>query len=146
MKKVKLLTMVLILIGISIAQDRKLFWDGTDWLAIERIAAAKPELIHWIKSAYLSGLFDAKLFYQLKAHPLSATLTDSIFADLLQPAPAKSLIAAIDMIYRDPANSYLPIPNAVIAAGMFQRNYSRAEIEDYLARSKKWINAMQYGD
>lgn len=145
MKYIKLLAMVLIILNLSAAQEHKLFWDGTDWLAIERISAEQPELIYWIKSAYLSGLFDSKLFYQLKANSVSPAWTDSVFEDLLKPAPAKRLIATIDMIYRDPANSYLPLPNAIVAASMYHQNFSQAEIGDYIARSKKWINTVQYG-
>lgn len=126
-------------------QEHKLFWDGNDWQRIEKISAEYPEFTFWIKSAYLSGLFDSKLFYQLKTQVIAPALADSVFRDLVTPTSARRLIAGIDMLYRDPANLYLPLPNALITALMYQQGYPQTEIDAYIAKSKKWLNALQSG-
>ncbi len=146
MPKSSRILVLLFLCSALLAQERKIFWDGNDWLAIDKISAQNPELNFWIKSAYLSGLFDGKLFYKIKAFQISPTLSDSVFNDLVTPAPSKRLIAGIDMLYRDPANRYLPLPNALIATLMFQEEFSPAEIQNYINNSKKWINTLQFGE
>ena len=66
MKKSVLIVLLLIAFCTIRAQERKLFWDGYDWRRVDHICREYPEYKYWVKSAYLSGLFDSKLFYQLK--------------------------------------------------------------------------------
>lgn len=126
------------------AQETKLFWDGDDWVAIDRITAQYPEYTFQIKNAYLSGLFDSKLFYQLRARAWSPTFSDSIFKDYLEPAGSRRLIQGLDAFYRDEARRYLPIPTALIASIMIQNERPADEIEQYILASKKWINELLY--
>jgi len=144
MKKLRLVTVLVGGFLLTHAQETKLFWDGNDWIAIDKVAAQSPEYIFQIKNAYLSGLFDSKLFYQLRTRALSPALSDSIFKDLLEPAGSQRLIQGINEFYRDPARRYLPLPTAIIATIMIQTERSTAEIEQYIQASKIWINELLY--
>lgn len=145
MKCSKCFVLILGLLVVLRSQERKLFWDGHDWLLVDKVSADTPELNFWIKTAYLCGLFDSKLFYQLRAQELNSTLPDSLFNDLLVPTASKRLIAAIDMFYRDPAQRYLPLPNVLVAVFMTLNGYPEEEVKTYLARSRRWINSLQSG-
>ena len=50
-----------------IERDNKLLWDGTDWKFISKRSVSNPESIYRIKSAYINGLLDGRLYYYLKA-------------------------------------------------------------------------------
>lgn len=126
------------------AQETKLFWDGDDWTAIDKVSAQYPEYNFQIKNAYLSGLFDSKLFYQLRSRTLNPALSDSVFKDLLEPVGSQRLIQGIDAFYRDPARRYLPLPTAIVATLMIQNELPAADIERYIQASKKWINELLY--
>ncbi|MDD5061583.1 MAG: hypothetical protein PHN44_04785 [Candidatus Marinimicrobia bacterium] len=126
------------------AQETKLFWDGNDWLAIDRVTAQYPEYTFQIKNAYLSGLFDSKLFYQLQTRALNKKLADQVFKDRLEPGENRRLIQGLDAFYRDPARRYLPLPSALIATIMIQNELPAAATERYINESKKWINELMY--
>lgn len=144
MKKTGLLAILLIGFALATAQETKLFWDGDDWTAIDKVTAQYPEYTFKIKNAYLSGLFDSKLFYQIRTRALNPALSDSVFKDLLEPAGSQRLIQGIDAFYRDPARRYLPLPTAIIATIMIQNERPADEIERYILASKKWINELLY--
>jgi len=126
------------------AQDTKLFWDGDDWMRIDQITAQYPDYNFQIKNAYLSGLFDSKLFYQLQARQIDKKLADQIFKDQLEPGESRRLIEGVDAFYRDPAHRYLPLPSALIVTIMIQYELPSSEIERYIVDSKKWINELMY--
>ena len=125
-------------------QERKIFWDGYDWAAVDKITREYPEYNVWIKSAYLSGLFDGKMFYKLKAMPLHNSVIDTLFTDLIEPSSVRSLIEGLDMFYQDISNEYIPIPLALIATIMIQNDYSKSEVDKFILESKNWINAVSY--
>ncbi len=140
MKRIIILSFVLLSFIQIRAQERKLFWDGYDWRKIDHICREYPEYKYWIKSAYLSGLFDSKLFYQMKLKSNTRACSDSVFSDYLEPDEMRSLIAGLDAFYDDNTIRYLPIPCALIATVMIQQNLPQAEIDAYIRDSKKWIN------
>jgi len=140
----KMVFIVLLFVGIWTiqAQEHKLFWDGYDWRKVDHVCREYPEYKYWIKSAYLSGLFDTKLFYQLTFRNAGSVCSDSVFSDLLEPDNIRSLIAGLDGFYEDNTIRYIPIPNALIATIMMQQNYPQAEIDTYLQQSMDWINEL----
>ena len=144
MKRWYLIPILLIWVVLMNAQETKLFWDGDDWTAIDKVTAQYPEYNSRIKNAYLSGLFDGKLFYQLRIRALHPALADTIFKDLLEPAGSQRLIQGVDQFYRDPARRYLPLPLAVIATIMMQNGYPQTETDQYILAGKKWINELLY--
>ena len=142
MKKTGLI-LLLIMFGFRLqAQERKLFWDGYDWLKIDQICREYPEYKYWVKSAYLSGIFDVKLYYRLKFRDAASVCSDSVFNDLLEPDNMRSLIAGLDAFYEDNTIRYLPIPVALIATIMVQQNFPREEVDAYLWQSRDWINQL----
>jgi hypothetical protein len=135
------LILMLMLVQLK-AQERKLFWDGYDWQKIDYVTREYPEYRYWIKSAYLSGLFDAKLFYQVKAMSFAKSCPDSVFTDLIEPAEMRSLITGLDSFYQDNTLKYLPLPSALIATIMIQLNRPTDEVNKYIRDSQKWINEL----
>jgi len=144
LKNFWLCTFLMTALNLISAQETKLFWDGNDWTAIDKVAAQYPEYIFQIKNAYLSGLFDSKLFYHLRARAMNPALADSVFKDLLEPAGSQRLIQGLDAFYRDQIHRYLPVPAALIATIMIQNERPAADIERYIQNSKKWINELLY--
>lgn len=140
MKKLSVIFVVLIFCINAFPQGRKIFWDGYDWAAVDKITDEYPEYNVWIKSAYLSGLFDGKMFYKLKAMPLHNSAIDTLFTDLIEPSSVRSLIEGLDMFYQDISNEYIPIPLALIATVMIQNDYSKSEVDKFILESKNWIN------
>ncbi len=140
MKRIILVGLVLICFSRIQAQERKLFWDGDDWRKIDHVCRENPEYIYWVKSAYLSGLFDSKNYYQLNLRDHDTAMADSVFADMIVPDDLRFLIAGLDAFYKDSAIRYLPIPLALIATKMSQQDYSKDEIETYIKECQDWIN------
>lgn len=101
MKRIIILSFVLLSFIQIRAQERKLFWDGYDWRKIDHICREYPEYKYWVKSAYLSGLFDSKLFYRMKLKSITRACSDSVFSDYLEPDEMRSLIAGLDAFYDD---------------------------------------------
>jgi len=125
---------------LAFPQEKKLFWDGYDWIIVNEITKEYPEYAFWIKSGYLSGLFDGKMFYKLKAMPMNNSVIDTLFTDLIEPSSVCSLIGGLDMFYQDISGEYIPIPLALIATIMIQNDYSKSEVDKFILESKKWIN------
>ena len=140
MKKITIIFFCLIFCIQLFTQEKKLFWDGYDWAAVDKITREYPEYNVWIKSAYLSGLFDGKMFYKLKAMPMNNSVIDTLFTDLIEPSSVRSLIGGLDMFYQDISSEYIPIPLALIATIMIQNDYSKSEVDKFIFESKKWIN------
>jgi len=143
-KRAGLILLTIFAVSVNLAQEKKLFWDGNDWVAIDRVTAQNPEFNFWVKNAYLSGMFDSRLFYRIKALELQRDLADSLFNDLLAPTSSRRLIQGLDAFYRDLPNRYLPVPCALIAALMIQNDVPAAEINRYIENSKRWINDLLY--
>ncbi len=140
MKKLLVTFIVLTFCIQAFPQERKMFWDGYDWAAVDKITEEYPEYNVWIKSACLSGLFEGKMFYKLKAMPLHNSVIDTLFTALIEPSSVRSLIGGLDMFYQDISNEYIPIPLALIATIMVQNDYSKSEVDKFILESKNWIN------
>jgi hypothetical protein len=122
LKRTIIMNFVLLIFIQIRAQERKLFWDGYDWRKIDHICREYPEYKYWVKSAYLNGLFDSKLFYGLKLKSITRACSDSVFSDYLEPDEMRSLTAGLDVFYGDNTIWYLPTPCALIATVMIQQN------------------------
>ena len=61
-----------------VEKQNKLLWDGTDWNNIEKRANGGSRSIYQIKSAYLSGLLDGRLYYYLKAWAKNKNFADTL--------------------------------------------------------------------
>ena len=60
-------------------KQNKLLWDGTDWNSIERKADVSEKSVYRIKSAYLNGLLDGRLYYYLKAFNFRKTRLEALY-------------------------------------------------------------------
>ena len=63
-----LLAIMLTYSGLSgqiLEKQNKLLWDGTDWDNIQKQVNQDPEMTYRIKSSYLSGVLDGRLYYYL---------------------------------------------------------------------------------
>ncbi|RTZ95496.1 MAG: hypothetical protein DSY36_01935, partial [Candidatus Neomarinimicrobiota bacterium] len=59
-------------------QMDRLFWNGSDWRRLEKLADYDPELTYMMKTAYINGVLDGRLFYYLKAWIMEQAFADSL--------------------------------------------------------------------
>ena len=134
----------LILISQTLSQvierDNKLLWDGTDWKFISKRSASNPESIYRIKSAYINGLLDGRLYYYLKAWGENQSFADSIYADRVDYMTPKETIRQIDRFYQDPLMDYVPVISALIIVHMQVEQAHKRIVEQYIYQTKLWIN------
>ena len=142
MKKLTFLIITLVTVSMAFSQEKKMFWDGFDWVKIDEISKEYPEYTYWIKSGYLSGILDAKSYYSLKAVRMKFPASDKIFDDLIKTSNNRAMISGLDMFYKDVSNRYIPIPLALIATGMISTGSLQSEIDKFVYESKIWINEL----
>ena len=143
MRKYTLYSITLV-INMSIsAQNNKLFWDGTDWNKVSKNVDNDHKMCYRIKTAYLHGALDGRLFAYLKTWDENQTLADSVFSDNVDYLSNRELIRNLDFFYLDPLNSYIPIPTAIVIANMYGRRIPPLEIDSYIESTKDWINNLE---
>ena len=121
-------------------RDNKLLWDGTDWKFISKRSASNPESIYRIKSAYINGLLDGRLYYYLKAWGENQSFADSLYADRVDYMTPKETIRQIDRFYQDPLMDYVPVISALIIVHMQVEQAPKRIIDQYIYQTKLWIN------
>ena len=80
MKRVTLLLLIFITYSPAQQMDR-LFWNGSDWRRLEKLADYDLELTYMMKIAYINGILDGRLFYYLKAWMMEQTIADRLYAE-----------------------------------------------------------------
>lgn len=124
-----------------VAQENKLFWDGTDWNRLSRQTAGFPEYTHLVKSAYVNGIMDGRLYDYFKSWKADSSLADSVIGrEIVDYLRTSEMIRSLDNFYTDPLNRYIPVPSAIIIVTMVAEGQSREMIEAYTGKSKEWIN------
>ena len=123
-----------------IERDNKLLWDGTDWKFISKRSASSTESIYRIKSAYINGLLDGRLYYYLKAWGENQSFADSLYADRIDYMTPKETIRQIDRFYQDPLMDYVPVISALIIVHMQVEQAPKRIDEQYIYQTKLWIN------
>ena len=113
MKRVIILLLIFITYSPAQQMDR-LFWNGSDWRRLEKLADYDPELAHMMKIAYINGILDGRLFYYLKAWMMEQTFADSLYAETVDYLTPRELVKVLDNFYADPINGYIPLPSAII--------------------------------
>ena len=114
MKLVTLLLLIFITYSPAQQMDR-LFWNGSDWRRLEKLADYDPELTYMMKVAYINGILDGRLFYYLKAWMMEQTFADSLYAETVDYLTPRELVKVLDNFYADPINGYIPLPSAIIS-------------------------------
>lgn len=130
------------LFGQITEKQNKLLWDGTDWDNIQNQANQSIEMTHRIKSSYLSGLLDGRLYYYLKAWGQQQTFADSLYDDKLDYMTRRETIRQLDRFYKDPLMDYVPVISAVIIVHMQAEQVPKRIIDSYVDETKRWINQL----
>ncbi len=122
----------------------RLFWDGGDWNRVSKLVDYNPELETIVKSAYINGVLDGRLYYYLKTWAAQSVLADSLYGETVDYLTTRELVRSLDEFYTDPFNSYLPVPTAIVVANMYARRVPLPLIDEFVKQSRHWINELQY--
>ena len=123
-------------------KTNKLLWDGTDWNNIEKRASGGTKSIYQIKSAYISGLLDGRLYYYLKAWAEDRQFADNLYSDKLDYLTNRETIRQLDRFYSDILMTYVPVVSAIIIVHMEAEQVSKKTIDLYIDQTKFWINQL----
>ena len=118
MKRLTFISLIFIAYLPAQQMDR-LFWNGSDWRRLEKLAEYDPELTYMMKIAYINGVLDSRLFYYLKAWTMEDAFADSLYAETVDYLTPRELVKVLDNFYADPINGYIPLPSAIIISNMF---------------------------
>ena len=125
------------------AQDHKLFWDGSDWQRISEKTSGSLEYTFLLKSAYLNGLQDGRLYDYYKLWPADSVLvTEHLKPELEDYLSTAELVRVLDNFYKEPLNRYIPIASAILIVNMTAQGQSAYVVDEYTRRSKDWINSL----
>ena len=124
-------------------KQNKLLWDGTDWNNIEKRASGGTKSIYQIKSAYISGLLDGRLYYYLKSWAEDRKFADNLYADKLDYLTNRETIRQLDRFYSDILMTYVPVVSAIIIVHMEAEQVSKKTIDLYIDQTKFWINELR---
>ena len=139
----KLFYYVILILFISLetrAQENKLFWDGRDWNQVINTVDYNAAACFRVKSAYLHGALDSRLYAYLKIWKKDQAFADDIFSETVDYLSNQELIKNIDYFYNDPLNSYIPIPSAILIANMYAERVPVENIDSYIESTRRWIN------
>ena len=134
-------TIIFFIVAIS-AQENRIFWDGRDWNKIRKNANYDNALEYKIKSAYVNGVLDGRLYGYLKTWSENATLANEVFGESVDYLSVRELIKNLNYFYEDPLNSYIPIPSAIIIANLYGQRVPINIIERYIQDSRDWVNSL----
>ena len=141
--KTKSLFLITVLfLNMGYGKNNKLFWDGSDWNRVEKIAEYNINTEYMIKKAYLEGALDGRLFSYLKTWNQDQSIADDIFSETVDYLTLRELIKNIDYFYNDPLNNYIPIPSAIIIANMYAKRTNMDNIYSYILSTREWINSL----
>lgn len=125
-----------------IEKQNKLLWDGTDWNSINKKSEGSEKIVYRIKSAYLNGLLDGRLYYYLKAWAEKQEFADSLYSDKVDYLTTKETIRQLDRFYTDRLMVYVPVISAVIIVHMQAEQVPKKTIDLYVDQTKFWINRL----
>ena len=122
------------------ARENKLFWDGRDWNQVLKSVDFNSNACFKVKTAYLSGALDGRLYSYLKIWKKDQLLADDTFSETVDYLSNQELIKNIDYFYQDPLNSYVPISSAILIVNMYAERVPVENIESYIESTRRWIN------
>ena len=124
------------------AQENRLFWDGREWNNIRKQVKYVDEMEHKIKSTYINGLLDGRLYGYLKTWSKNAMLANDVFGEQVDYLTVREVVNSLNHFYEDPLNSYIPIPSAIVIANLYGRRVPLDVIEKYIKDSRDWVNSL----
>tara|TARA_B100000315_G_scaffold40251_1_gene35149 strand:+ start:3511 stop:3999 length:489 start_codon:yes stop_codon:yes gene_type:complete len=139
---VKIKIRYFLLLTALLTGQNKLFWDGYDWQQMTRENAGMPKQEYLVKSSYVNGLLDGRLYDYFKTWDVDSTLAFDLYDESIDYLKTSEIIRAVDYFYDDPTNLYLPISSAILIVNMIAQRQPQELIESYILASKKWINGL----
>ena len=124
------------------AQENRIFWDGREWNNIRKNANYDNTLEYKVKSAYVNGVLDGRLYGYLKTWSKNAALANEVFGESVDYLSVREVIKNLNYFYEDPLNSYIPIPSAIIIANLYGQRVPIKIIEKYIQDSRDWVNSL----
>ena len=134
--------LIFICITLLCGQENRLFWDGREWNKIRKSSNYDDALEHKLKSAYVNGVLDGRLYGYLKTWSKNATLANESFGENVDYLSVREVIKNLNYFYEDPLNSYIPIPSAIIIANLYGQRVPINVIEKYIQDSRDWVNSL----
>ena len=125
-----------------IEKQNKLLWDGIDWKNVSIRTNGDSESTFRVKSAYLNGVLDGRLYYYLKSWGEKQAFADSIYGDRVDYMTPRETIRQLDRFYRDNLMNYVPVVSAIIIVHMQAEQVPRKVIDQYVEETKSWINQL----
>ena len=132
--------LIVIISSETIAKENKLFWDGRDWNRVLASVGYNKEACFRVKTAYLHGALDGRLYAYLKVWKKDQGLADDVFSETVDYLSNRELIKNIDYFYQEPLNNYVPVPSAILIANMYAERIAIDRIESYIESTRNWIN------
>ena len=136
----KQLFLIIIILSIVSGKENKLFWDGHDWNRVAKNVSNHQETVIRIKTAYLSGALDGRLYGYLKTWAKDQYLADDVFGESVDYLSPRELIRNLDYFYEDPLNWYIPVPAAIVIANMYAERVPIQVIDKHILKTRRWIN------
>ena len=130
------------LTGQIMERQNKLLWDGTDWDNIQKQVNQDIEMTFRIKSSYLSGVLDGRLYYYLKAWGERQAFADSLYGDRVDYMTRRETIRQLDRFYENPMMDYVPVVSAVIIVHMQAEQVPKRIVDRYVDQTKRLINQL----
>ena len=111
-------------------------------LKLKKNKLSYKKIVYRIKSAYLNGVLDGRLYYYLKAWAEEHEFADSLYSDKIDYLTTKETIRQLDRFYSDRLMVYVPVISAVIIVHMQAEQVPKKTIDLYVDQTKFWINRL----
>ena len=138
----KIIILIISVLYICFAQENRLFWDGREWNNIRGKVNFIDEIEYKIKSTYVNGVLDGRLYGYLKTWSENAMLANEVFGEQVDYLTVRETIKSLNHFYEDPLNSYIPIPSAIVIANLYGKRVPINIIEKYIQDSRDWVNSL----
>ena len=132
----------ILILSICSSQENRLFWDGREWNSIREKANFIDEAEYKIKSTYIHGVLDGRLYGYLKTWSKNALLANEVFGEQVDYLTIRETVKSLNHFYEDPLNSYIPIPSAIVIANLYGKRVPINVIEKYIQDSRDWVNSL----
>jgi len=141
-QKYKFIIYIILYMAISFSQENRLFWDGREWNNIRKTSNYDDLLEYKLKSTYINGVLDGRLYGYLKTWSKNAILANETFGESVDYLSVREVITSLNHFYEDPINSYIPIPSAIVIANLYGQRVPIDIIEKYIKDSRDWVNSL----